>query len=286
MSLFDQIVEEALKNQPDLASLRLVVEKELLHHDILRILSDDNLLNGLTFIGGTCLRICYGGIRLSEDLDFTGGNNFSKESLSHLRKTLIDNLNQKYGLHVSVDEPIKDVKNVNTWKIKIITRPEQKYAPSQRIHIDICTIPSYEKQSRMLLNPYGVDMGTTGLVVQAQSCDEIFLDKLLAFALRPNRLKYRDLWDIVWLYQQSFKPSFQLLTSKLKDHKVTRDDFFKLFDQRYHLVSKDQNMESEFKKEMQRFFSPKQMEKILEQNKIWSFILYLLDTLKKEMDQH
>lgn len=37
MNLFDQLVTEALKNQPTLISLRIVVEKELLHHDILRI---------------------------------------------------------------------------------------------------------------------------------------------------------------------------------------------------------------------------------------------------------
>jgi len=43
MNLFDKIVTEALKNQADLKSLRIVVEKELLHHDILRILSKNNL---------------------------------------------------------------------------------------------------------------------------------------------------------------------------------------------------------------------------------------------------
>lgn len=48
----------------------------------------------------------------------------------------------------------------------------------------------------MLLTPYGVEMGTSGLVLQAQSREEIFVDKLVAFALRLNRIKNRDLWDI------------------------------------------------------------------------------------------
>lgn len=34
MSLFDQLVDQALKAKADLAPLRVVVEKELLHHDI------------------------------------------------------------------------------------------------------------------------------------------------------------------------------------------------------------------------------------------------------------
>lgn len=77
MSLFDELVNEALRSRADLSSLRPVVEKELLHHDILREMSAAGLLAGLTFIGGTCLRSCYGSPRLSEDLDFTGGSSIS-----------------------------------------------------------------------------------------------------------------------------------------------------------------------------------------------------------------
>ncbi|MFD2882708.1 nucleotidyl transferase AbiEii/AbiGii toxin family protein [Pseudomonas lini] len=61
---------EALKNKQDLAPLRVVVEKELLHHDIMLALSSAGMLAKLTFIGDTCLRACYGSNRLSEDLDF------------------------------------------------------------------------------------------------------------------------------------------------------------------------------------------------------------------------
>jgi hypothetical protein len=44
MSLFDDLVEAALKERPDLATLRPVVEKEILHHDILRIMNRGGLL--------------------------------------------------------------------------------------------------------------------------------------------------------------------------------------------------------------------------------------------------
>lgn len=52
MSLFDQLVDHALAAKSDLAPLRVVVEKELLHHDILREMSAAGLLAELTFIGG------------------------------------------------------------------------------------------------------------------------------------------------------------------------------------------------------------------------------------------
>ena len=52
MSLFDQLVDQALRARADLSALRPVVEKELLHHDILREMSQTGLLAGLTFMGG------------------------------------------------------------------------------------------------------------------------------------------------------------------------------------------------------------------------------------------
>lgn len=279
MNLFDQLVDEALKNQPHLSSLRIVVEKELLHHDILRILNQNQLLTNLTFIGGTCLRTCYGGIRLSEDLDFTGGKGFSRKSLSTMSKYLIETLNEKYRLKVSVSEPEKDIKNVDTWKIKIETRPKQRHLPAQRINIDICAVSSYEKQPMMLINPYGVDMGTNGLIVQAQSREEIYIDKLLAFALRPNRIKYRDLWDIVWLHQQGLKPNFELIPKKLSDRSLTQDYFSNLFAQRINLLSQENNLEIEFKKEMHRFLSLEQINKTIDQDNLWSFIIFLMKSL-------
>jgi predicted nucleotidyltransferase component of viral defense system len=286
MSLFDKLVTEALKNQPNLTSLRGVVEKELLHHDILRILSQNNLLADLIFIGGTCLRACYGGIRLSEDLDFTGGKNFSRDSLSTMGRILTDSLNKKYELQVTISEPVKDKKNVATWKIKIETRPSQKHLPAQRINIDICAVPSYEKRPMLLLNPYGIDMGTNGLVIQAQSREEIYADKLIAFALRPNRLKHRDLWDIVWLHQQGLKPNIELLPNKLQDRNLTPEYFFDMFNERQKLLTEDNSLALEFKKEMCRFLSLEQMNKIVAQDNLWAFIIYLIDDLGTQLSQY
>jgi predicted nucleotidyltransferase component of viral defense system len=279
MNLFDKLVTEALKNQPHLSSLRIVVEKELLHHDILRVLNNHNLLKKLTFIGGTCLRCCYGGVRLSEDLDFTGGNDFSRDSLSHMGQILTENLKNKYGLSVVVSEPLKDKQNVDTWKIKVETRPEAKNLPTQRINIDICALPSYERGPMMLLNPYGIDMGTSGLIIQAQSREEIYADKLIAFALRPNRIKQRDLWDIIWLHGQGVKPRLELIPNKLKDRNYTLSYFLNLFDERKRLLIENSEMALEFKQEMRRFLPADQISKTFEQDNLWAFIIYLIGDL-------
>jgi predicted nucleotidyltransferase component of viral defense system len=217
--LFDQLVDVALRTRADLSPLRPVVEKELLHHDILREVSEAGLLAGLTFIGGTCLRACYGSARLSEDLDFTGGSDFRRGDLAGLATILTDRLQTRYGLPVRVSEPVKSGGNVSTWKLVIETRPGQKHLPAQRINVDICAIPSHDRRPMMLRNLYGVNLGTSGLILQAQSREEILADKVVALAWRENRIKNRDLWDILWLLQQGVELPLPLIPKKIHDRK-------------------------------------------------------------------
>jgi predicted nucleotidyltransferase component of viral defense system len=287
MSLFDKLVEEALKNRQDLAQLRVVVEKELLHHDILRVLSSTGMLAQLIFIGGTCLRACYGSNRLSEDLDFTGGADFSRERLKAMSQILVDSLKTKYGLQVEVSDPARDEGKVSTWKLKVQTRPDRiNDMPAQRINIDVCAIPSYQVRPMMLLNPYGVEMGTGGLILQVESREEIFSDKLVAFALRPNRIKYRDLWDIIWLNQQGIKPQISLISAKLKDHHCEMQHFLQQLDERQHMMQADPKLAIEFRKEMRRFLPVELVTKTSDQPDFWKFLIGLMDDLCAQIRQY
>ena len=279
MSLFDKLVSEATKNQQEFASLQVVVEKELLHHDILREMSKAGLLKHLTFIGGTCLRTCYGSNRLSEDLDFTGGHDFTRERLTTLADVLTKQLRTKYDLAVEVSEPVKESGNVDTWKLKVSTQPQQAHLPLQRIHIDICTIPSYDQQPMVLRNHYGVDMGTSGLIIMAQSKEEILADKIVAFALRPNRIKNRDLWDIGWLKQQNITLPTALVWQKAADHKRSNDELKKLLTERIKLLITDARLHKDFTHEMRRFLPPNIVKDTVSHNTFW---IYLTDLIKEE----
>lgn len=272
MNLFDQLVQQALTNIPDLAPLQVVVEKELLHHDIMRILSESGMLQGLCFIGGTCLRTCYGSRRLSEALDFTGGVDFKREDFAALKENLIASLNEKYGLQVDVSEPTREEGNVETWKLRVQTRPEARNLPAQKIHIDICAIPSYQPRPMTLLNPYGVDMGTEGLIINAQSLEEIFVDKLLAFALRRGRIKNRDLWDIAWLRQRAVAPAYALAEQKLADHMTTAEVLFKHGDER--MASLDLELtRQDFQNEMRRFLPLQVVSQTVENLAFWEYVV-------------
>lgn len=277
MNLFDELVNEALRNRAELAPLRVVVEKELLHHEILLALSRSGLLHGLTFIGGTCLRACYGSSRLSEDLDFTGGSEFSRDSLTDLGKILVQTLGSKYGLPISVTEPRKIREgNVDTWKVKIQTRLDHDMMPAQRINIDICRVPSYDHHPALLRHDYGVDLGTSGLIVQAQSREEILADKIVALALRPNRLKNRDIWDIGWLKQRTINLPVELLKKKLTDREVSADTFGNALKSRRKLLASPETR-NQFTQEMRRFLSPKIAAETVENSDFWNYLVRIVD---------
>lgn len=273
MSLFDRLVDQALSNQGEMASLRPVVEKELLHHDIIREMSAAGLLEGLTFFGGTCLRACYGSNRLSEDLDFAGGRDFKRDSLCKLGLTLVDRLQTRYGLKVEVSDPVRDAGNVDTWKIKVVTRPEQKDLPLQRINIDICAIPSYDSQPMVLRNHYGIEMGTSGLIIQAQSRAEILADKMIALTFRLNRLKNRDLWDIAWLKQQNVELPLALISPKVNDHRHTIVEFTGLLEERLDQLQHDPDLHTDFIREMKRFLPPQIVAETIEQETFWDYLV-------------
>lgn len=282
MSLFERLVAEAMSEHIELNSLTMVVEKEILHHDILREMSGVGLLEKLTFMGGTCLRACYGSSRLSEDLDFTGGADFNREILLSLPALLREKLLVKYGLDVEVSEPKREIGNVDTWKLKMLTRPEQKGMPIQRINIDICTVPSYDKRPMMLRNHYGVDMGTSGLILQVESREEILADKLIALALRPGRIKNRDLWDIVWLKQQGITLPVDLLAKKITDYHHSVESFVPQLERRRELLNSDISTHMDFSQEMKRFLPANLVAETIENKSFWPYLTNLVAT---ECDQ-
>lgn len=272
MNLFDKLVEQALERSDLTVTLQPVVEKELLHHDILREMSHAGLLTGLTFIGGTCLRACYNSPRMSEDLDFTGGADFTYASLHDLGTVLEQRLSTKYGLEVRVSDPVCDDTTVATWKIKVETRPESKNLPLQRINIDIYAIPSYDAKPAMLNNYYGVDMGTAGLILQAQSREEILADKYVAFAFR-NRIKNRDLWDILWLQRQGVKIPVALLPDKLNDHRQRVDVFVAELEKRSRNLRQNDQLRQDFIFEMRRFLPINLVESTINNPDFWTVVV-------------
>ncbi len=275
-------MQTALRADRELGVIQPVVEKELLHHDILRELADGGLLADLTFMGGTCLRTCYGSNRLSEDLDFTGGADFSVDDLRELGTTLKTGLYRKYELPIEVSEPKLEADRVATWKLRLITRPEQPDLPQQRIHIDICAVPSHDRRPMTLQNHYGVELGTSGLLIQAESRAEILADKMLALALRPNRIKHRDVWDLLWLVQQGEEVRGELLTPKLTDRGLEAQDVTASLTARHQELTQQQNA---FETELRRFLPTPVIARSIDQDGFWDYATNIIADLCRQVER-
>jgi len=274
MNLFEQTVNAVLANQQEYTALRPAVEKEILHQDILRILNNSGLLQKLTFMGGTCLRSCYGFARLSEDLDFTGGFKFKTKDLKGIRDSIKTAIWKKYNLKTDVLDPVEEAEgNTRTWKIKVITEPFRPDLPQQRINIDVCLLPSHDRRPVMLKNYYGLEAGTSGLIIMAESMDEILADKIIALAFRPNRVKNRDIWDIYQLKIRNIALSVKLLKQKLKDRQID----FTYFQQRYtERLTALHSGQKEFLQEMRRFVNPSAFTDEFKDKHWWGNLLLIL----------
>ena len=271
MLMLNKLVEQALRKQPELIGLEDVVEKEILHHDIMFILHKEGLLQGLTFIGGTSLRLCYDASRLSEDLDFTAGLNFKSEKFSGLGDELKGYLEKKYGLNVSIYEPRLSKSNTSTWKVTIEKHNDRPDLPSQKMHIDICSIPSFDIEHRPILDHYGIKSQLSGLPIPVQSLTEIMADKMLAFAYRERRIKPRDVWDIIWLKQQRIKQSVELITQKLSVRNKETNDFVSLLTKHKFMILDDSNTKNDFEEEMKRFLPQSIAERTILQPTFWDY---------------
>jgi len=282
MSLFDRLLSEALQSNIELAPLRLVVGNELLNLDILREMSGAGLLAKLTLVDSSCLRICHACDCPGGDLAFTTGRNFKHSDLIELGNAIEDTLHTRYGLRVAASATIADREDSTTWRINVETRPEGKDLQCQRIHLDICAIPSHDPRPMMLRNLYGVDLGTSGLILQAQSREEILADKMIALAFRKNRLKNRDLWDLGWLVQQGIELPASLIPVKIRDHRRTKEDFSALLRTRLEELATQPALREDFRKEMRRFLPATLARETVEKEAYWSYLTGVVEDLGRK----
>ena len=142
---FNKFAEDVAR-RGEVEALLPIVEKELIHYDIIRALDESRWLDGLTFQGGTCLRLCYGAVRYSEDLDFTTALDLEESDLAGFRELLSDILRSKYDVGVRVKDP-KKIKHfegggsMKRWQVVVDTAPARPDLPSQKIKIEIAQIP-------------------------------------------------------------------------------------------------------------------------------------------------
>lgn len=274
---FNQLVERAMKI-PGYMPTRSAITKELLHYDILFCLDKNGLLDKLTFQGGTALRLCYGGSRFSEDLDFVGGKKFATADSMEMKNCLEKYIGERYGLEIFVKEPkemMSDFKHqdikVAKWQIGIVTSPDRKDLPKQKIKVEIVNIPAYSRVPLPLKYNYEfLPDGYADTLIMTETLDEIMADKVISLVSCQRYIRYRDIWDLRWLKQQGAEINADYIFAKIKDYRETNysENLNKMITQLEKIIRS-----KEFKNEMLRFIPSGVFERTLKKEKFIDFLI-------------
>ncbi len=273
---FAQLTALAM-SEPGRAHMRPVIQKELLHYDILYSLDSAGLLDQLTFQGGTSLRLCYGSPRFSEDLDFVGGKTFTRVQLEPIKDCIERYIGQRYGLKVTVKEP-KELQQkreyadllIDKWQISVVTAPQHKHIPQQRIKVEVANIDAYSREPRALqLNYTFLPEGYGDTLVLTESLDEVMADKLVSLVNTTGYVRNRDIWDLRWLKQQGATLRVDWVVRKISDYHIAD------YPEKLALMLErlPQIIEGEvFQREISRFIPQEVAERTLQKPKFYQFL--------------
>ena len=271
--MLKQQIHQIVRSNTDYAAITAVIEKEILHHDIMDVLIKQGVLQRLTFIGGTSLRMCYNSSRLSEDLDFNGGHDFNPASLDGLESEIQTYIQNKYETDVWVNKPSGEQQgDTVSWKISIAKEANRPDLPRQKMHIDVCAIPSFDIEKRPLINHYDIVVPTEGILVPVQSLQETLADKLIALAYRARRIKPRDVWDIVWIKQRGINVSKTLVQQKLAARRKQTADFHQTLAAQLGKLMTEDEVRKDFNMEMSRFIPKHIKERTLDNPEYWAYV--------------
>jgi len=234
MDLEEKIHETARRDKVSVS----FVFKEYVHRTVLDFLFQKGLFRYWVFQGGTAIRIVYGGVRYSEDLDFVLRKK-SASVFSGIPKQLNSLASYvRRALPVVNESGLTAQKETATFRRFTLVLKTDILAASDKTNIKIANVPSYRHQTKIIAP------ADTGLApaVCVETPEEILADKLVAFGAREY-IKGRDLWDINYLMNtlnvSADKTVMSLVQKKIRDYGIKKGDQTAGLKQRTALLKKE-----------------------------------------------
>ena len=244
--------------------------KEAIHLHLLSALSDAGVLRHVVFQGGTALRLCYGGERYSEDLDFVcgkAGSYVDKIEFDRLIRDALEttkrSLHREFGIdpqQIVLKQPLHpmaikgDAMSVAAWQI-VVPIGSTPRSPKSRIKIELANVPSYDSGPHVARATQGL-VQIQDVILTAESANEILADKAVALTAREV-MKYRDVWDVWDLVNRlGAQADRDIVTRKFADYGTL--DVAAKARQRRDDLTKDSTAKS-FLDEMRRFLPAKRV---------------------------
>src|SRR3989338_527706 len=171
--------------------------REYLQIRILCLIFQSKFGAGISFMGGTCLRICYDLKRYSEDLDFALDNH-KKEH--HFSKMIQSAQRELELMNFKIDTNIHEEKTVQKAFIRFSGLYESlniQASQNQKIHIkievDTNPVPLHEdERESFFVTRYGEIFP-----ILKHTLPTLFAGKILAILYRPYA-RGRDYYDLIW----------------------------------------------------------------------------------------
>ncbi len=236
--------------------------KEFLQYPVLDFIYNNKDYKNFIFTGGSCLRICFNGPRLSEDLDFDlCKKDYQKLDFQKLAKELEINFKKKYLIQI-ITKCQKDkriyLKFALLKELNLANKSE-----SDLLYVKIEPNLSLFKKPKTELSPvssYGFNF-----VIKNYSLPFLMTGKLNAiftrewFKGKENKIdiKGRYFYDLFWYFQKNVLPDWKNLKRliKISSNNKLKEELLKLINKNitsqklsYDLKSffPDQNFVSDF----------------------------------------
>lgn len=211
MAFLDTLEQRAGEDQLPLR----VVLKEALQVYTLAALYGQPASDRITFQGGTCLRLVYGGPRYSEDVDFvTTLTNADLAGLFEPVRREVTRLSPLFGNEITMRVQ-KATPEIVRWKVYYQAARRQD---STSISLEFAPYPAYTDHVAVLALPAGFP-ALPLVVVRAETLEEIMADKIVAVAGR-RYVKGRDIFDLWWLMQKGIDANMELVQKKWSDYDI------------------------------------------------------------------
>ena len=241
--------------------------KEALHLYLLSAMSEAGILRRTVFQGGTAIRLCYGGERYSEDLDFVCFGEMKELTdgdfngiVSQAMETTKRSLEKEFGTEdITLKHPdgpalAGERASMAAWQI-VVPIANSPRSPKSRVKIEFANVPSYDHAPRVARITPGL-VQVQDVILEVETTNEILADKAVALTARAT-LKYRDLWDIWDLRNRlGAVADGDVVRRKFADYGV--DDFLERAQRRLIELADGKTLEG-FIREMSRFLPAKRV---------------------------
>lgn len=218
LSVYDQSTNTARRN----------AIYEVNQQIVLAGLADGGFFDKAAFYGGTCLRICHGLNRFSEDMDFTLLKEDASFRFEQYFQPIIDQF-ALVGRNVEIQK--KDKKNFgkvvsaflkdNTDVYNISFQTEK----SIKVKIEVDTVPplKFTTEQKILIDP-------KTFMIRCVTLPDLFAGKMHALVFRAwkNRIKGRDWYDYEWYVRNRIPMNWEHLKERILQfdgHEMSLEQF-------------------------------------------------------------